>query len=145
MGIAFALLAAVLCGVVSCRTGSNEIVRIGSEISCPSCTIVIDSVVTLQGASVNAPASLMQRDSTGMYWFGEPGGLLKVYESDGRFVREIGRIGAGPGEYEMLRNVIPGNDGSVQVLDAALGRRSFFSRDGDFLGSTPVKVNRGIG
>ncbi len=91
--------------------------RIGSEVSCPSCSIVIDSVVTLEGAYFVGPSTTLARHATGTFYLVDASdGLLKVYGSDGRFVRQLGRRGAGPGEYEMVRNVLVAPDGSIQVL-----------------------------
>lgn len=134
-----AAVAALGCGTArdhGQRAGSS--VLISSEVSCPSCSIVIESVLTLEGAFFNGPATTIERDPAGVFYYLPDGGdgLLKVYGSDGRFVRQIGRQGAGPGEYEVIRNVLVARDGSIHVLDAALGRRSKFSRDGQFLGST---------
>ena len=126
------------------RVGSG--VLIGSEVSCPSCSVVIDSVVTLEGAYFHGPATTIERDQAGVFYLVDAGdGLLKIYGSDGRFVRQIGRLGAGPGEYEMVRNILVARDGSFRVLDGALGRLSIFSRDGEFLRSTLVPLVGGFG
>lgn len=120
------------------QAGSD--VLIGSEVSCPSCSIVIDNVVTLGGAYYRGgPSTEIARDPDGLFYFVDSADrLLKVHGSDGRFVRQIGRIGAGPGEYETIRNVIAGGDGSIHILDAQLRRRSKFSRDGAFIESNLV-------
>ncbi|MCC6318354.1 MAG: hypothetical protein IT361_11760 [Gemmatimonadaceae bacterium] len=44
-----------------------------------------------------------------------------------------------------MRNIVPGPGGEVQIIDAALGRSSRFSKDGNFLGSTPIRVRGGQG
>jgi hypothetical protein len=142
-----ATLAATGCRMArdqEARVGSN--VLIGSEVSCPSCCIVIDSVVTLEGAYLSGPATTIERDPAGVFYLADPGeGLLRVYGSDGRFMRQVGRRGAGPGEFEMVRNTLVARDGSIRVLDGVLRRLSVFSRDGEFLGSRLVQVAGGIG
>jgi hypothetical protein len=68
-----------------------------------------------------------------------------MHGSDGRFIRQIGRKGAGPGEYEMIRNVLVAPDNSIRVVDALLGRVSVFSRSGEFAGSTKIPILGGFG
>lgn len=126
------------------EVGSN--ILIGSEVSCPSCSIVFDSVVTLEGAYIGASVAGILRHSSGSFYLADGGdGLLKAYASDGRFLQEIGRHGGGPGEYEAIRNLMLAPDGSIRVLDGVLGRLSAFSPNGDFLGSTQVPVAAGMG
>jgi len=124
------------------RTGSGLL--IGSDVSCPSCSIVFDSVATLEGAYFSGPTTTIARGPTGTFYLVDAGdALLKAYGSDGRSVRQIGRRGGGPGEYEMVRNVLVSDDGSVLVLDGRLGRLSAFSEHGEFLRSTQVPVFAG--
>ncbi|MFN2317438.1 MAG: 6-bladed beta-propeller [Gemmatimonadales bacterium] len=59
---------------------------------------------------------------------------LTVVTPEGRFIRRIGRRGSGPGEFEGHSDSGWRND-SLWVLDARLGRLSWFDREGEFLGS----------
>ncbi len=126
---------------------AQAVVRIPSEVLCASCSIKVEKVVTLQfDGDFSAPPTWLQRDPQGFYYLIDPGDrLLKVFDANGRFVRQIGKRGGGPGEYETLRNVLIAGDGSIHVLDIALGRRSVFARDGAFLGSTSIRVQGGQG
>lgn len=120
--------------------------RIGSSVSCEACSITIASVVTLSGTEFDGPATLIARGRSGEFYLMDPGErLLKVFASDGRFVRTIGRQGGGPGEYERIRNILLPEDGTIHLLDGTLGRRSVFSRDGKFLESSPVRLYGGTG
>lgn len=69
------------------------------------------------------------RDSLGRYWIGQ-GQSLKVYDSDGRFLREVGRAGEGPEEFVFIAVVRTDSDGRVNVLDPRNTRESVF--DGNF-------------
>jgi hypothetical protein len=142
-----ASIAALGCRVMDKREqATGSAVRIGSEVSCRSCSIVVDSVVTIEGAYLGGPAARIARDKAGMFYLVDGGDkLLKVYASDGRFVRQIGRQGGGPGEYELIRNVMVAPAGSINVLDATLGRLSAYSPNGQFLSSAQVPVARGFG
>lgn len=121
------------------RAGSD--VRIGSEVSCPSCSIVIDSVVTLEHVHFTGPSTAIAWDSMGVFYVVDrTDGLLKAFDSDGRFVRSIGRRGGGPGEYEGPRNILVASDGSIVVVDGVLQRRTVFGRDGEVISSTRVPI-----
>ncbi len=68
-------------------------------------------------------------------------GNISVLNPDGTLVRRIGRRGGGPGEFEGLNGYGWRND-SLWVLDATLGRLSWFDRAGEFLGSVPREPRR---
>lgn len=59
---------------------------------------------------------------------------VRVYDPDGRFVRNLGRDGAGPGEFRNPLRIGLHAD-TLWVLDVGLKRLSFFSLDGRFLRS----------
>ena len=65
------------------------------------------------------------QDSLGRYWIGQ-GESLKVYDSDGRFLREVGRAGQGPEEFVRIVLVRADSDGRVHVLDPRNTRESVF-------------------
>jgi hypothetical protein len=144
---AHALLASALFVVVAgCKMTNGENSRIESDVECESCTIVLDSVATLRGIDFQGPATAIERDATGAFYIrGASDGLLRLYDQDGRIIRQIGLSGGGPGEYEMVRNILPAPDSSVHVLDGALARHSVFANDGKFLGSVPAQVSGGMG
>ena len=63
----------------------------------------------------------------GSIWVAE-GGLvgpaaLYLFDSTGRFVRQVGRAGSGPGEYQVPRGLAPLADGRVLLRDARLANR----------------------
>ena len=67
---------------------------------------------------------------------------LRVHSPDGRLIRTIGREGEGPGEFK--GSGIMGMLGdSLWVLDFSTYRFSYFSLNGDFLGSTNVSIDLG--
>lgn len=136
--------------LMSCATKQQETQQSGiiikSDTECETCDIVFSDVATISGAQFEGPNTTIARDSAGRFYLADAtDGLLKVYTASGQFLWQLGRRGAGPGEYELIRNILPAADGSVQVLDGALARRSHYSADGTFLGSTPTAVIGGIG
>jgi hypothetical protein len=68
------------------------------------------------------------RDSLGRYWIGQDESL-KVYDAAGRFLREVGRRGEGPGEFGRVTFAHTGSDGRVHVLDPRNVRESVFGAD----------------
>lgn len=140
------LLTLVSLAAMGAKLVDAQVVRIGSNVSCPSCSIVIEKSFTLHGVDLAGPATQIARDPAGaVYVVDHRDGLLKVFGTDGHLLRQIGRPGAEPGEYEMVRNVIVARDGSIHVLDGMLGRWSVFSQSGTLLRSIPLPVQGGLG
>ena len=57
---------------------------------------------------------------------------LRFYDSRGRFLKRVGRRGAGPGEFQSLKLVPNWHSDSIVVFDQGLHRVSFISSDGRF-------------
>lgn len=55
---------------------------------------------------------------------------LRIYGSDGRVVRSLGRRGSGPGEYQAANGVTVLPDGRIAIWDPRNGRIQFFGADG---------------
>ncbi len=62
-------------------------------------------------------------------------GVIKVFGEDGRFLRNVGRRGQGPGEFGQAAFLGFAPDGRLLVTDYQNRRTSIFSADGDFLSS----------
>lgn len=67
----------------------------------------------------------------------DQGPRLRLYSSDGTYLRDVGRIGEGPGEYQQIVGIGMTPADELAVFDVALARISFFSSEGDFLRSVP--------
>lgn len=63
---------------------------------------------------------------------------VKVFESDGMYVRTIGREGDGPGEFSLPWQIAVDESDSLYVWDAAQSRISVFSPDHQFVRSILV-------
>ncbi len=57
---------------------------------------------------------------------------LRMYDSHGRFVRDIGRVGQGPGEYTRPTSIAAMPDGRLLLTDLSQGRMTVYSAEGDF-------------
>jgi len=62
-------------------------------------------------------------------------GVIKAFGEDGRFLRNVGRRGQGPGEFAQAAFLGFGPEGRLLVTDYQNRRTSIFSPDGDFLSS----------
>jgi hypothetical protein len=69
---------------------------------------------------------------------------LRIYDSTGRFVRTVGRRGAGPGEYEHANGIAVRRDGHVLLWDAGSARINHYSAAGDPIDSWPVPGGAGF-
>lgn len=145
----WALQAKVMILVMAPVSGnaSAQEVRIPSPALCPMCSFAVDTVVALGDVDFRGPASTISRHPSGTFYVivDATDDLIKVYRSDGRTLHPIGRRGGGPGEYEMVRNVLVDGDGLVHVLDGLLGRWSVFAPTGELVRSTPVRISAGLG
>lgn len=134
-----------LCALFNSMAATQE-VRIGSQVSCASCSIALEKVTTLASVHFPWPATLIQRDPTAsVIYLVDGDGYLSVFDRDGRTLQRIGRRGAGPGEYEMIHNVLVAPNGSIQVLDGQLSRLSTYSNSGEYRGSTPIRISTAMG
>jgi hypothetical protein len=67
-----------------------------------------------------------------------------VFDRAGRFVRQFGKAGDGPGELQMPTSISLLADGSVAVLDLAHRNISVFGSGGAFVRSTPWPEEGGL-
>jgi len=63
------------------------------------------------------------------------------FDRDGHFLKQIGNIGKGPGEFMKPHQIVTNNQGEIIVSDNHLFRISLFDSSGDFINSFPVKKN----
>jgi hypothetical protein len=66
-------------------------------------------------------------------------GWLRAYDSTGKFVREIGRNGKGPGEFQQVEGIVVQRNGNLVVNDGKNGRLVVFSSTGTPLATWPGK------
>lgn len=66
---------------------------------------------------------------------------IKVFDSQGKYLRAIGRKGEGPGEFTYIGDIVPLPDGRLMVTDFQARRTSLFGPEGQFLISYPWKKN----
>jgi hypothetical protein len=57
-------------------------------------------------------------------------GEIRFFGSDGRFVKSVGRIGRGPGEFDVLTRLVSGPADSLAAFDVTLSRVTIFGPEG---------------
>lgn len=120
--------------------------RIPDAADCVPCTIRIDTVATLKDVFYGGPATTIVRASDGSFALSDPRErTIQQRSTTGALIRQVGRAGAGPGEYQMVRNILLDRDGRIHVLDGSLGRRTVYSTNGAYISSSPLRVRGGLG
>jgi len=74
-------------------------------------------------------------DNENIYFKETKDQVIKVFDSDGKFIRTIGSKGNGPGEFQLILNLAITKDGKLLVTDQTARRTSFFDSSGQFLKS----------
>src|SRR5688500_432958 len=64
--------------------------------------------------------------------------IIRSYDAQGRFLRNIGRQGQGPGEYANIGGIRTLRDGRLAVWDNRNGRITLYTSAGDFADSYRV-------
>lgn len=98
---------------------------------CPDCIRLTQTVVLgdVEGPGYVNHAGSAVRDSLGRYWLGQYHDMIKVFDAKGKFVRTVGRRGAGPGEFDNPHPVFTDASGRVHVIDVGVRRETIFRPD----------------
>lgn len=149
-----AMIAAVLV-VCSCRKGANGRGKAGVR------TETVDGVILVHnpplplhpekslrfeeeiafGGEETGPGAVLKPGNFAVdgrnrvYIYESSDGVIKAFDENGRFLRNIGGEGQGPGEFVQAFFLGFCPDGRLLVTDFQAQRTSFFSPDGDFLTS----------
>jgi len=67
--------------------------------------------------------------------------VIKVFDSDGKYIKTIGAKGNGPGEFQRIWYLAATEDGKLIALDSSARRTSFFDSSGKFLNSFKWKTD----
>lgn len=96
--------------------------------------VAADASVTVLSTDFARPGAITANDQA-LYVFDYGAQQLKQFTLDGRLVRAIGRLGAGPGEFRGVTDLQSAPSGRIFVADPQNGRISIFSPDGEFVGA----------
>jgi hypothetical protein len=115
------------------------------EGSCRTCRIVVKDSVVLgdeDGPGIVGNIFTIARLSTGQYAlsYDANDAVILVFDSAGRFQREVGRRGSGPGEYQFIR-FLRAEGPRLHVYDGRLRRETVLSDRFDVLRSAVFATN----
>jgi hypothetical protein len=121
------LLASSLSRPLASQT--YPVTTIAERDRCTECSVIITRGPTFGTDSgdgmVESSGSVVSQDSRGRFYVvGNYPTEVKVYDSNGRFLRTIGRSGEGPGEFMGIAKVIATPGDSLVVLDQVQARYS---------------------
>ncbi|HEY8468942.1 MAG TPA: 6-bladed beta-propeller [Longimicrobiales bacterium] len=132
--IAFAMLTPATAGAQQTVQGPerDRVLEGGPE--------TLFSIGTMEGESWETFGEVAQvafdaRDN--LYVLDRGNHRVLVYDAAGRFVRELGRQGGGPGEFQAPLGFAVGRDGTVIVADAAHRNLTIFRPDGELDRTVP--------
>ena len=104
-----------------------------NAVSCDACTITVRQLVRLGAedgdGSLSGFPTAVRADSRGRYWVLEWRRPPRLFDANGRFMRNVGRIGQGPGEFVFAFDAGQVAGDSILVIDAAARRATVFSPD----------------
>ena len=132
------LLADTSLGAQTSRT-------IPSTPACNSCSIEVRRIASLGNDSDPASARRfhvgVSRDSRGRYYVAPMADLafIAVFDSTGRFLKQLGRRGKGPGEYQYVMMAHVGPNDSLYVLDEFNKRLTVLTPDHSVARIVPVR------
>ena len=103
-----------------------------SSATCGSC-ITVERIVAL-GDTIGPGYINWSRyvtiDDSGNYWVGQQQeGVVKVWDVEGRFLRQVGRRGDGPMEFHRPAPVRTDSEGRVHIVDLDTGRETVVNAD----------------
>jgi hypothetical protein len=101
-----------------------------SPSECRDC-IVLDSVAVLGdtiGPGYIEWTQSFTRDSSGNYWAGQRD-EIKVFDSAGHYLRQVGRAGRGPMEFQYIDWMHTDGDGRVHIVDSGNMRETIVGAD----------------
>lgn len=87
----------ILC--LGCSSQTSDLLP--DKVACDSCNISADTIVTIRGENVPWPVTAVVQNHRGGYVLFSSAALPTVFDSQGVFLRTIGRRGQGPGEMRM--------------------------------------------
>ena len=145
LAVALLLLAIVLAGwlagcgaadaprdLTTLQDSTATVDIFASPATCADC-ITVERVVALgdtTGSGYINWSMYAAMDDSGNYWVGQQQeGVVKVWDAEGRFLRQIGRKGDGPMEFHRPAPVRTDSEGRMHIVDLDTGRETIVNAD----------------
>jgi hypothetical protein len=143
-----AVLAALVTSSGPLSTHAQQVVRLPEQDRPLAGRVeAVFSVGAVEGRSWemldNAEQAVFDR-ADNLYVLDRGNARVLVFDRAGRFVRQLGKKGGGPGELEVPVGVAVLADGNVAVLDIAHRNVSLFGADGRFARTVPWDAGWGL-
>jgi len=164
MNLRSTIVAAVALAVAACGSQGGPTGTDGTWVGTITTEGDVTTVVNESGSVWGGTAKLLEEASIGVaagadeYMFGQINSVyatddriyvvdvqvpaVRVYDHDGNFIRNLGRLGQGPGEYQYPAVVAADSTGRAFVLTSHNGRINVYSPTGEPLDSWPMPSSR---
>ncbi len=132
------MLGALLLASGSLGAQDTVRVRVPEQVRTPVTLTPVFSIGQLDGPDEQAFGSVAQlaADARGRFYvYDQQDVQIRLYDENGKFVRNIGRKGAGPGEYQYVFGMAITNDTVLAIHDLGAARITYFFPDGKVRGS----------
>lgn len=125
---------------------AQQTIEINGTPLCAACQVVLDSVVVLgdrEGPGYVGQTADLARTSDGRWLVAHFPELTRmaVFESDGTFLRTVGRGGGGPGEYDFISFLDLTAGDTLRVVDVGHQRLSILSPTLDYVRSQRLELS----
>jgi len=91
-----------------------------------------------ENLAFDSPADLEVDDAGNIYIADSRNRRIQIFDPEGRFVRTIGRMGQGPGEFMATKSIDFDSQGRLLVLDNRQSRIQVFTSKGEVIKTIPV-------
>lgn len=120
-----------VCEAAEARQPPAEMAKAITANACAGCRVVVREIGLLSDETFDTDLSNVRvmRLSSGQFLIGGRKGVLGVFDSTLRFRRQLGRSGAGPGEFRSPTLAFPKAGDSVAIFDWALRRLSIYGAE----------------
>ena len=127
--------------------GSTLLLQIGTKFVCDTPTLACTNVMATGSSKtlLNLPADIAVDPTNGDVYIADGYGnhRVVVFNKSGTFLRQMGGVGTGPGQFTAGDGghphcVVIGKDGLVYACDRGNDRVNVFKKDGTFVTAIPV-------
>ncbi len=130
----FVALVVLLPGTLTPQT-----IEVPSEVTCPACSLQFERITRLgvedgEGALEAFPLDVARDESGRFYVLSAARSAPAVFDSDGKFLSRLGRVGQGPREFRWPLEVVVLPGDSLLVIDGENQRMTILSATHELVG-----------